>query len=168
MSDGLLSKTNAEQINDHTKVFPYDSIANSCMVEISPPTSGEKIQLPIRGPRNNWTPLFSYKEAYGYHVTIYSRKSYELALQALRVFFGKDTVDSFFNTSKFYNKTAGAKEEIMGYFFDAFNNLSEPQLENLRDNENLRFYLLDIERTDISHTLICKGKQYYVYDLNLL
>ena len=168
MSDGLLSKTNASRMHDHLKAFPYDPIANTCMVEISPPTSGEKIQLPIRGPRNNWTPLFSYEEVYGYHITIYSRKSYELALRRLRTLFGKDTVDSFFNTSKFYNKTAGAKEEVKEYFLDAFNNLSEPHLDNLRDNENLRFYLLKSERTDISHALVCKGNQYYVYDLNLL
>lgn len=54
------------------------------------------------------------------------------------------------------------------FFQKAYENLPRSQLQLLRDNENLKFYLSEIERADLSNHLICVGDRYYVYDLNSL
>jgi hypothetical protein len=167
MSDGLLAKTNVEEMVRAIPIFPYDKTADDCMREVSSPTSGDKIQLPITGARNTWTPLFSYETVFGYH-ELYSREDYEVALRDLRSIFGENTVDTFFQRNTYFKQTGRGREIMHEYFLAAYKNLPRSRLENLRDNAGLRFYLLDTDRSDLRNAFMCQGDKYYVYDLNVL
>ena len=70
---------------------------------------------------------------------------------------------TFLSANESYNK------EIMNeYFLKAYNRLSEKQLILLRDEENLRFYLANNQRSSMGKALICNSKEYFVYDLSLI
>ena len=126
--------------------------------------SDEKILLPVTGARNTGNEYFSaYGQVLGYHNPMYSRQDYELALRNLKSIFGGEAVEKFFDTDTYFNKT-----EMEEYFSGAYLDLPRSRLENLRDNAGLRFYLLDIDRSDLGNAFLCKGDRYYVYDLNVL
>ncbi len=54
------------------------------------------------------------------------------------------------------------------YFLNAYSTISIQRLTQHRDNSNLRFYLLESKRDDLSDLLICKGDKYFVYDTSLI
>jgi len=171
LTDGFLGKTNIKKVSDYSNfnnLFPYDEKANNCMNNSSALVTKNKIQSPIYGPRRNWVPFFTLEELYGFHVPIYSRKAFEIAIKDLKLFFGEEVVNSFFNNSNYYKKTKGSKQEIYNYFLWEYNHISKERLQSLNKKALLRFYLTEKNRDDLEEIMFCRGDRYYVYDLSLI
>jgi hypothetical protein len=164
ISDSLVSKTDTLRLIDFLDgEVKFDYEAEVCMKQNSSDSSIQKIQLPITGIRNSKISLFSLDQLHGYFNPMYSRKNFELSLKSLKVFFGSKIVDSFFENHEFFNK-----DIIRVHFLDRYDNISIPQLKYLRDNFDLRFYLLETQRSELENSLICKGTKFFVYDLHLI
>ena len=165
MSNGIFSKTNTNKlINFLDSGTQFDYKTNLCMKQSSLDSNDNKIQLPITGLRNTKLSLFSFKQMHGFYNPMYSRKDFQLSLNALKTFFGSDIVNNFFIDNNSYDK-----EKLRDFFLDAYFGITIQQLIHLRDNADLRFYVLESKsRTDLIHSLVCKGDKYYVYDMNLL
>jgi hypothetical protein len=164
MSNGIFSKTNTNKlINFLDSDTEFDYKTNLCMKQNSLDSNDNKIQLPITGLRNTKLSLFSFKQVHGFYNPMYSRKDFELSLHGLKTFFGSDVVNNFFVDNDSYDK-----EKLRDYFLDAYLGIPIQQLIHLRDNADLRFYLLESERADLSDSLICRSDKYFVYDTNLL
>lgn len=162
-SNGAFKKTNMQKVSAYLKIFPFDQYLDQCMQKVSNKNGNEKIQLPINGLRNTKNALFSFPQVFGYYNPMYSRKDYQEAKNKLESIFGRDIVGDFLSANKYYNK------EIMNeYFLKAYNRLSEKQLILLRDEENLRFYIANNQRSSMGKALICNSKNYFVYDLSLI
>ena len=159
MSDGVLSQTNTSMISNAVLSTHFDYQTNLCMEQNSLNLNIETIQLPIAGLRNTKLSLFSLKQLHGYYNPMYSREDLELSFNGLRLFFGSEVMDRFFKENTSYDDE---------YFFDAYVNLPIKRLIHLRDNDALRFYILQSEREELSDSLICSSGEYYVYDLRLI
>ena len=162
-SNGIFKKTDMQKVSTHLKVFPFDEYLDQCMLNVSIKDSNEKMQLPINGLRNTRNGLFSFRQIFGYYNPMYSRKDFQESKNKLASIFGRDITFDFVSKNESYSK-----ETMNEYFLKAYNELSEKQLILLRDEENLRFYLVDNRRSNIEKALICNSKQYFVYDLSLI
>lgn len=162
-SNGTFKKTDMQKVSTYLKLFPFDQYLDQCMQNVSNKNGNEKIQLPINGLRNTKNALFSFPQVFGYYNPIYSRRDYQESKNKLESIFGRDIAEDFLSANESYNK------EIMNeYFLKAYNRLSEKQLILLRDEENLRFYLANNQRSSMGKALICNSKEYFVYDLSLI
>jgi hypothetical protein len=162
-SNGAFKKTDMQKVSTYVKLFPFDQDLDQCMQNVSNKNGNEKIQLPINGLRNTKNALFSFPQVFGYYNPMYSRKDYQESKNKLESIFGRDIAEDFLSANESYNK------EIMHeYFLKAYNSLSEKQLILLRDEENLRFYLANNQRSSMGKALICNSKEYFVYDLSLI
>jgi len=162
-SNGSFKKTDMQKVSTHLKVFPFDEYLDQCMLNVSIKDSNEKMQLPINGLRITRNGLFSFRQIFGYYNPMYSRKDFQESKNKLASIFGRDITFDFVSKNESYSK-----ETMNEYFLKAYNELSEKQLILLRDEENLRFYLVDNRRSNIEKALICNSKQYFVYDLSLI
>ena len=162
-SNGVFKKTDMQRVSTHVPIFPFDEHLDQCMQNVSNKNDNDKIQLPINGMRNTKNALFSFPQVFGYYNPMYSRKDYQESKNKLESVFGRDIAEDFLSTNESYNK------EIMNeYFLKAYNGLSEKRLILLRDEENLRFYLANKQRSSMEKALICNSKKYFVYDLSLI
>ena len=162
-SNGAFKKTDMQKVSTYLKIFPFDQYLDQCMQNVSNKNGNEKIQLPINGLRNTKNALFSFPQVFGYYNPMYSRKDYQESKNKLESIFGRDIAEDFLSANESYNK------EIMNeYFLKAYNGLSEKQLILLRDEENLRFYLANNQRSSMGKALICNSKEHFVYDLSLI
>jgi len=164
ISDGLFKKTNSNNlINYLNSESKFDDKASLCMSQKSSELNDIKIQLPITGVRNSAISLFLFEQLHGYFNPMYSRSDFEMSLRGLKAFYGPEVVNNFFNNNRFYNKA-----KMSDYFLNAYSTISIQRLTQHRDNSNLRFYLLESKRDDLSDLLICKGDKYFVYDTSLI
>ena len=162
-SNGVYKKTDMQKVTDYLKIFPYDQYLDQCMQNVSNKNNNVKIQLPIDGLRNTNNALFSFPQIFGYYNPMYSRKDYQESKNKLESIFGRDITEDFISKNESYNK------EVMNeYFLKAFNSLPIKQLILLRDEENLRFYIANSNRSNMEEGLICSSKKYFLYDLSLI
>lgn len=158
-SDGLFSKTQISDMNNFLGSVNYDVEIDLCMQKKSMHSSDQKIQLPITGIRNSRLSLFPFEQVHGYFNPMYSRKDFEYSINGLEKIYGSDFMNSFFEENDTFNDD---------YFSESYSSIPINQLLYLRDKYNLRFYISNSERLDLSDLLICKSNKYLVYDLKLL
>ena len=162
-NNGLLKKS--DYITSIENISFYDAKAINCIKKNAISVS-DKIQLPFIGFSLYSESLYNQQivhSLYSSRAWLYSKSKLEKALGEISLLVSPSAYNSIFEANKFYVKKG---------FYDLFNKeyetLAINQLEIAHNNAGLRFYIVEGNRDDLNHTLLCTGDLFYVYDLTKL
>jgi hypothetical protein len=164
-SNGIYLKTDYNYLYRSYKSWSGSALDEKAYnaIQLETPIEGDKIQLPPS--------QLSYQDQsyYGYPL-VYSRQNisapcfsiaeYQRSINNIKSLIGTRLTDAFFTQDKFYSK-----ELMVDYIDSAYSKISINQLQSIRQQTGLRFYLIKTERDELNELLLCKGDIYNVYDL---
>jgi hypothetical protein len=150
-NNGLFNKTDIPTLNKEINYSRYDKVAEDCMKSVSSNYKTDLMQLPISGVRNTKDSLFSFKQFFDYSNPMYSRTNYQHSVNVLSEVF-----------------QSNVKGRTSDWYQESYRDLGQQQLVSLQKKYGLRFYLLKEKRDDLNSILLCKGDEFYVYDIQQL
>ena len=164
-NNGLLKKS-----DHHTQnISNYDPKAINCIKKDVANNNvrgvAQKIQLPPIGfsifseSLYNQQIFFSPRSSRAW---LFSKNNYEKSLESILMLVGQSAYNRIFDTENL------SKIILSERLIKEYNNLPISQLKAAHNKAALRYYVVENKRPQLSHSLLCTGDLFHVYDLSRL